>query len=143
MKDWKTYALILLAAWCAALTFGDRRAASALPAASGSPTDCTDSPPVIDRDGASLSWTADGDGGLALDCYCRVSPTNGWATLQRCRLSFSEDGRLAKAELLPDRACLLAGLFGDDEKITFKSPRHGTASRKDRPASRQPLGLDE
>lgn len=68
--------------------------------------DFTDTPPVLDGEGTNLSWTANGDSGLVLDCYCKIAPqtpTSNYTVLQRCRLSFATNGTLAHAELLPER----------------------------------------
>ncbi len=98
MKDWNTYAVALLAIWCACLTFNSPSSGRA-----DDSVDITDSPPTIDLKGATALWRGGGD--LVLDCYCRVAPLvpgSAYSALQRCRLSFHGDGRLASAELLPD-----------------------------------------
>lgn len=73
----------------------------------GTPADHKDSSAVTyDEDGESWSWTAGGDNGLRLDCYCKIAPQvvgSSYSVLQRCRMTFSKDGLLTRAELLADR----------------------------------------
>ena len=78
---------------------------------SGTPDDCTDSPNVLDANGSTLTWTAGGANGFKLDCYCKIAPqtvTSSYSVYQRCRLTFSKDGLLAKGELLADRVRIQA-----------------------------------
>lgn len=73
----------------------------------GTPEDATDEPiGVIDQNGAEVSWTAGGAGGLKLECYCLLAPQvagSSYSTFQRCVLTFSKDGLLVSGHLLPDR----------------------------------------
>lgn len=117
MKDWKTYAIIVLALWCAFLTCAKRNQPATLAETPSDRTestgraDFTDSPPVFDTNGSTASWTAGGSAGLALDCYCKVGPLNtnsAYSALQRCRVGIGANGRIESAELLPDRIRLTA-----------------------------------
>lgn len=77
----------------------------------GTPADKTDSPTVLDNSGADWEWTAGGANGLKMDCYCTIAPqTSGslYTVLQRCRMTFSKDGLLVKAELLDERVRIQA-----------------------------------
>lgn len=77
----------------------------------GTPTDGTDDPKVLDADGEKLKWTAGGNNGIELDCYCKIAPqtsTSNYTVFQRCRLTFSKDGLLMKGELLADRVRIQA-----------------------------------
>ena len=74
-----------------------------------SPTDGTDTvATVLDTEGDTWTWekSTDNENGLNLDVYCKVSPQVAGSTysiFRRCRLTFSKDGLLIKAELLADR----------------------------------------
>lgn len=73
--------------------------------------DFTDSPLVLDANGSTLTWTAGGANGLKLDCYCKIAPQtvmSSYSVLQRCRLTFSTNGVLTHAELLPERVRIRA-----------------------------------
>lgn len=77
----------------------------------GTAADHTDSPTVLDNTGDDWTWSAGGANGLKLDCYCTIAPqTSGsnYSVLQRCRMTFSKDGLLVKAELLDERVRLKA-----------------------------------
>ena len=107
MKDWKTYAIVALALWCAYLTFTNCKTRHV----SGSSTDITDSPPVFDRKGESITWNAESGNGLTLDCYCRIAPVvsnSSYSSFQRCRLNIGANGNVENAELLPERIRLTA-----------------------------------
>lgn len=69
----------------------------------GTPDDRTDSPDVLDDGGESWTWTAGGGNGLELDAYCRIGASGAYHLFQRCRLTFSRDGILVRAEGLADR----------------------------------------
>ena len=72
----------------------------------GTATDGTDSPAVLDSNGASWTWEAGGDDGLMLDAYCKIAPQvsgSSYSVFQRCKLTFSKDGLLVSAQLLSDR----------------------------------------
>ena len=72
----------------------------------GTTTDGSDSPAVLDATGGTWSWSAGGSGGLMLDCYCKIAPqtsTSNYTVFQRCRLTFSKDGLLTTGQLLSDR----------------------------------------
>lgn len=108
MKDWKNYAIFLLALWCVWLTWRTTEWQTSR-TAPNSTVDFTDRPPILDTDGTSMVWT--GNGELTLDCYCKLSPqTSGsvYSVLQRCRLTFAADGQLVRAEILPVRSRLKA-----------------------------------
>ena len=70
---------------------------------SGTPDDHTDSPTVLDTSGDSWSWTADGANGIEIDAYYKCAESGSYHYLQRCRMTFSKDGLLVKAQGLPDR----------------------------------------
>ena len=117
MKDWKTYAIIVLALWCAFLTCAKRNQPATLAAAPSDRTestgraDFTDSPPVFDTNGSTASWTAGGSAGLALDCYCKVAPqtaSSNYTVLQRATLTISKDGLIVKCQLLGERTRIQA-----------------------------------
>ncbi len=77
----------------------------------GTPSDCTDAPTVLDANGGTLVWTAGGNNGIELDCYCKIAPQasgSNYTVFQRCRLTFSKDGLLVKSELLADRVRIQA-----------------------------------
>jgi len=71
----------------------------------------TDTPPVLDTKGESLTWKAGCESGLVLDCYCKIAPQQEgsvYSVLQRVRLTVGNDGRIESAELLPDRVRIKA-----------------------------------
>ncbi|MBQ4385705.1 MAG: hypothetical protein II823_07305 [Kiritimatiellae bacterium] len=71
----------------------------------------TDTPPVFDTKGESLTWKAGCESGLVLDCYCKIAPQQEgsvYSVLQRVRLTVGNDGRIESAELLPDRVRIKA-----------------------------------
>lgn len=73
--------------------------------------DMKDSPSTIQGDGATGTWTAGGEHGLYLDCYCKVAPqtaSSNYTVLQRARLTISSDGLVVKAELLGERTRIQA-----------------------------------
>lgn len=73
--------------------------------------DMKDSPSTIQGDGATETWTAGGEHGLYLDCYCKVAPqtaSSNYTVLQRARLTISSDGLVVKAELLGERTRIQA-----------------------------------
>ncbi len=78
------------------------------------PKDGTDSDAsVLDQTGDSWTWqkSTENENGLYLDVYCKLCPQatgSSFSVFQRCRLSFSKDGLLIKAELLADRIRLKA-----------------------------------
>ena len=112
MKDWKTYALAILAAWCAWLTYNKRENQTATPSSEMlAAADFTDTPPTFDVKGTNLLWTANGDNGMVLDCYCKIAPQTPksfYSVFQRCRLSFSKLGTLDRAAFLPERVRIQA-----------------------------------
>lgn len=121
MKDWKTYAVVALAAWCAYLSFRTDREQPPTSASHAS-ADFTDNPPVVDADGFAAAW-AYGGVWLTLDCYCKLSPqVDGslYTALQRCRLSFDGSGRLVRAEILPERSRLKADCRTNDAKKAIR-----------------------
>ncbi len=69
----------------------------------GTPTDHTDANADDDSLGETWIWTAGGDNGLKLDCYCEIADEDNWHYLQRCRLTFSKDGLLVSAKKLAGR----------------------------------------
>lgn len=116
MKDWKTYAIIILAAWCVFLTCKKSCQDTTPSADIGTPIDCADTPPVWSNNLQHVEWAQGGENGLLLDCYCRImpmSPTSAYSKLQRCRLTFSKDGLLVKSELLPESVRLTANCRAD------------------------------
>ncbi len=77
----------------------------------GTPIDCTDTPKVLDTDGATIEWTAGGANGFVFDGYCKIAPqtaTSNYTVYQRCRMTFSRDGLLVKGQLLADRVRIQA-----------------------------------
>lgn len=116
MKDWKTYAILLLAAWCAVLTYKKSRQNYVPSADIGTPADCTDIPPVWSNDLRHVEWALGGENGFMFDCYCKImpmAPASCYSKLQRCRLTFSKDGLLVKSELLPEAVRLRADCRAD------------------------------
>lgn len=90
---------------------GARTIVGAPSAAAGTPDDRSDAPTVLDENGDTWSWTPGGDNGLTLDCYCKIAPQvvgSVYSVFQRCRLTFSKGGLLAKAELLAGRVRIQA-----------------------------------
>lgn len=69
----------------------------------GEPEDRTDTNADEDTNGGEWTWTAGGENGLKMDAYCEIATEDGWHYLQRCRLTFSKDGLLVKAEKLAGR----------------------------------------
>lgn len=70
-----------------------------------------DSPSTIQGDGATETWTAGGQHGLYLDCYCKVAPqtaSSNYTVLQRARLTISNVGLVVKCELLGERTRIQA-----------------------------------
>ena len=123
MKDWKTYALVILAAWCAWLTFKRERQAAMPSSEALTTTNFTDTPPAFDVKGTNLLWTADGDNGMVLDCYCKIAPLvpkSHYSAFQRCRLSFSKRGTLESAAFLPERVRIKASCQTDRVSHTSK-----------------------
>lgn len=116
MKDWKTYAIIVLATWCVILTC-KKSCQNAVPSANiGTSIDCTDTPPVWSNDLQHVEWSHGGENGLVLDCYCKIAPLvsgSSYSKLQRCRLTFSKDGLLVKSELLPESVRLRTSCSAD------------------------------
>lgn len=116
MKNLKLYVIAALAALCAGFPFCQF-------AETVKPADFTDSPPVFDQKGEGKLWTTNGVNGICLDCYCKIGPVvpeSAWSTLQRCRLTFSTNGVLTSAELLPERVRITASC-----NIWNKVPRPG------------------
>lgn len=74
--------------------------ASSVSSKVGTPDDRTDGNEDDYSDAETWTWERGGDNGLKMDVYCEVSEENGWHYLQRCRLTFSKDGLLVKAEKL-------------------------------------------
>ena len=75
----------------------------------GAPADRTDAPTETDQLGGTWTWTAGGADGLTLDCYCAIDRlSSGYHLFRRCRLTFSKDGLLVKAEGLPGRVTVRA-----------------------------------
>lgn len=73
--------------------------------------DMKDSPSTISGDGATGTWTAGGEHGLYLDCYCKVAPqtaSSNYTVLQRARLTISSHGLVVKCELLGERTRIQA-----------------------------------
>lgn len=69
----------------------------------GTPADHADANADDDTAAETWNWAAGGANGLRLDVYCEVAESDGWHYLQRCRLTFSRDGLLRKAEKLAGR----------------------------------------
>ena len=69
----------------------------------GTPSDYTDSPEVLDTDGDSWTWTTGGANGLKLDAYYQIGVSGSYHLFQRCRLTISRDGLIVSAQGLPDR----------------------------------------
>lgn len=69
----------------------------------GTPVDKSDSPEALDTQGESWTWTTGGANGLTLDAYYKIGASGSYHLFQRCRLTISRDGLIAKAEGLPDR----------------------------------------
>lgn len=140
MKDWKLYAIVMLAIWCIVLTCRLQHSASS--PESAEMADITDVPPVLDRNGTNLLWTAGEGQRLALDCYCKIAPqtpTSYYTVLQRCRMTFAADGSLEKAELLPERTQIQARCrhMTDDERrnLRLEQRRREDELRKRRESS--------
>lgn len=73
--------------------------------------DMKDSPSTIAGDGATETWTAGGEHGLYLDCYCKIAPQSsgsGNTVFQRARLTISSHGLVVKCELLGGRTRIKA-----------------------------------
>ena len=127
MKDWKLYAIVMLAVWCIALTckLELQPSASASSPESAEVMDIADTPPVLDHNGTNLLWTADKGQRLSLDCYCKIAPQvsgSNYSVLQRCRMTFAANGLLEKAELLPERTQVQARCrqMTDDERRNLR-----------------------
>lgn len=58
-----------------------------------------------DAGGTVFTWTP-GDNGLVLDCYIKMTLYDGAYFAQPCRLTFSKDGLLLKAQGLANRKML-------------------------------------
>ena len=81
----------------------------------GTPADHTEpsaadgGPNVYDQNGDDWNWSVGGSNGLKLDCYCKIKPGgNTQSVFQRCQMTFSKDGILIRAELLPGRVVLVS-----------------------------------
>ena len=73
--------------------------------------DMKDSPSTISGEGATETWTAGGEHGLYLDCYCKVAPqtaSSNYTVLQRATLTISKDGLIVKCQLLGERTRIQA-----------------------------------
>lgn len=89
----------------------DKNALGVPSSETGTVTDGTDSPAVLDTNGSTWTWAAGGDDGLMLDAYCKIAPQvsgSSYSVFQRCQLTFSKDGLLVSAQLLSDRVRIQA-----------------------------------
>jgi len=69
----------------------------------GTPEDHADGNADDDQGGTTWTWAADGGNGLIITPYCEIENDQGWHYFGRCKLTYSKNGLLVKAEGLDGR----------------------------------------